>query len=301
MGEIKIFEKNDLFELCKSCPIFKKYWRFNLWSKECVEYNQLKYCSFYLSRYTFNFIKDFILRYFSLSLLLILYDSPIFIKFIKSGFIKYVDFNFLLFFQEKILVHSRRPDKDIENFVNLFFQRHIRKKNEKDILCCLAKAVNELVPQSIRRPLILRLKECYLNSVLEGTDYNCLIDMPRINTLIYKGGFVFVSAGKNKILGISELFFTIFERKIYRSFKVDRNSLYIISSGLPAPSFAVSKKFSYRCTNYVNKKYIFSYCSSINKEYLIHQYSFKLKWFNFLYLLFFKDFYDLFIFLRILI
>ena len=55
MGEIKIFEKNDLIKLCKSCPIFKKYWRFNLWSKECVEYNQPKYCSFYLSRYTFNF------------------------------------------------------------------------------------------------------------------------------------------------------------------------------------------------------------------------------------------------------
>ena len=72
--------------------------------------------------------------------------------------------------------------------------------------------------------------------------------------------------------------------------------LYIISSGLPAPSFAFSKKFSHRCTNYVNKKYIFSYCSSINKEYLIHQYSFKLKWFYLLYLLFFKDFYDFFFF-----
>ena len=198
-------------------------------------------------------------------------------------------------------MHSRRPDKDIESFVNLFFQRHIKKKIEKDLLCCLAKAVNELVPQSIRRPLILRLKECYLNSVLEGTDYNCLIDLPRINTLIYKGGFVFGSAGKNKILGISELFFTIFERKIYRSFKVDRNRLYIIYSGLPAPSFAVSKKFSYRYTNYVNKKYIFSYCSSINKEYLIHQYSFKLKWFNFLYLFFLRTFMIFFYFLRILI
>ena len=42
--------------------------------------------------------------------------------------------------------------------------------------------------------------------------------------------------------------------------------------------------------NYVSKKYIFSYCSSINKEYLIHQYSFKLKWFNCLYLPFFKGF-----------
>ena len=226
MGEIKIFDKNDLIKLCKSCPVFKKYWRFNLWSKECVEYNQLKYCSFYFSRYTFNFIKDFILRYFSLSFLLILYDSPIFIKFIKSRFIKYVDFNCLLFFQELFLMHSRRPDKDIEIFVNLFFQSHIIKKNEKDLRCCLPKAVKELVPQSIRRPLILRLKECYLNSVLEGTGYSRLIDLPRINTLIYKGGFVFGSAGKNKILGISELFFTIFERKIYRSFKIDRNSLY---------------------------------------------------------------------------
>ena len=74
---------------------------------------------------TLNFIKVFILRYFSLYCLLIFYDSPIFIKFIKSGFIKYyVDFNFLLFFQEKFLMHSRRPDKKyIENFVDLSLHR----------------------------------------------------------------------------------------------------------------------------------------------------------------------------------
>ena len=42
--------------------------------------------------------------------------------------------------------------------------------------------------------------------------------------------------------------------------------------------------------NYMNKKHIFSYCSSTNKEYLTHQYSFKLKWFNCLYLFFFKSF-----------
>ena len=73
----KIFDKSDLIKLCISCPVFEKYWRFNFWSKECVEYNQLKYCSFYLSRYTYNFTKDFILRYFGLSFLLILYDRPI--------------------------------------------------------------------------------------------------------------------------------------------------------------------------------------------------------------------------------
>ena len=47
--------------------------------------------------------------------------------------------------------------------------------------------------------------------------------------------------------------------------------------------------------NYVNKKYIFSYCSSLNKEYLVHQYSFKLKWFKCLYLLFLKDFHGFYL------
>ena len=51
----------------------------------------------------------------------------------------------------------------------------------------------------------------------------------------------------------------------------------------------------------VNKKYFFSYCSSLNKEYLVHQYSFKIKWFNCLYLLFLKAFMDFILFLRILI
>ena len=41
-------------------------------------------------------------------------------------------------------MRSRRPDKDVEIFVDLYFQRHIRFFF-KDLLCCLAKAVNELV------------------------------------------------------------------------------------------------------------------------------------------------------------
>lgn len=289
MGDIKIFNKSDLIKLCISCPVFKKYWRFNLWSKDCVEYNQLKYCSFYLSKYTFNFTKNFILRHFSRSFLLILYDSPIFIKFIKSGFIKHIDFNFLLFFQENFLMHSRRPNKDIENFVDLYFQRHVRKRFEKDLLCCLVKAVNELVPQSVRRPVILRFQECYLNSVLEGTDSDCLKDLPGIKNLIYKKEFGITEI--NKKSGIFERLFTIFEKKIYKSFNIYKKSLYIIPLGLPIPSFAVSGKFSYKCINYVNKKNIFYYnCSLINQKYLIHQYSFKLKCFNCLYLLFFKGF-----------
>ena len=34
---IKIFDKSDLIKLCISCLLFKKYWRFNLWSKKRVE------------------------------------------------------------------------------------------------------------------------------------------------------------------------------------------------------------------------------------------------------------------------
>ena len=56
-------------------------------------------------------------------------------------------------------MHSRRPNKDIENFMNIFFRRHIRKQNEKYLLCCLAKkADNELVPQS--RTILVTMYYC---------------------------------------------------------------------------------------------------------------------------------------------
>ena len=68
---------------------------------------------------------------FSVCLICFFRLFQVWLGFIKSGFIKHVikhaDFNFLLFFQEIFLVHSRRPDEDIENFVHLYFQRHIKK------------------------------------------------------------------------------------------------------------------------------------------------------------------------------
>ena len=64
-------------------------------------------------------------------------------------------FIFPLFFQQKFLIHSSRPDKDIDFFVHLYFQRHIRKRFEKDLLCCLVKVFSDLVPQSVRRPVTI--------------------------------------------------------------------------------------------------------------------------------------------------
>ena len=136
MGEIKIFDKNDLIKFCRSCPVFEKYWRYNLWSKECVEYNQLKYCNFHLSRYILNFIKDFILRHCSLYFSLILYDSPIFIKFIKSRFIKYVDFSFLVFFKKKFLCIRGALIKILKKLLIYFSKGILEKKKKTSLLSC---------------------------------------------------------------------------------------------------------------------------------------------------------------------
>ena len=49
---------------------------------------------------------------------------------------------------------------------------------------------------------------------VEGTDSNCLKDLPGINNLIYKKEFEFGIAEINKKLGIFERLFTIFEKKM---------------------------------------------------------------------------------------
>ena len=48
---------------------------------------------------------------------------------------------FLLFFQEHFLMHSRRPDKDIESFVkSIFPEAYLKKKMKKIFFVVLPKS-----------------------------------------------------------------------------------------------------------------------------------------------------------------
>jgi len=161
MGIAKKYSKNDLARLYESSPIFKKYCQFNLWSEEFGEYDKVKYCETYLSKYIYAFTQLQLLQGFSPSFLVILHTSPSFMKFVKSGFIKYIDFHFLLFFQSNSFHYSNDSFEEIETFVEEYFQRYSRKVFEEDLLKCLLKSVNELVPNSIQGFMDSRLRFFY--------------------------------------------------------------------------------------------------------------------------------------------
>ena len=115
-----------------------------------------------MSKYVYKFTHNLLLEYFSSSFVLILYNSPLFIKFIKSGFIRYIDFRFLRFFQEIFFLCSEKSDKDIEIFVHKYFQKNIRKRFEEDLFYCLVRLVVKSAPESFQRQLIKYLKYNYL-------------------------------------------------------------------------------------------------------------------------------------------
>ena len=161
MIRTKKHSKDDLAEFSNHCPIFKKYCQFNLWSEEFSEYDNVKYCGVYISRYIHAYTQDFLLKYFSPTFLSVLYTSSFFMKFVKSGFIKYIDYHFLLFFKCNFFLYSSRSSCDIETFVEQYFQRHIKRSFEEDLLICLTASVNELVPKSLQGRLNSGIKLFY--------------------------------------------------------------------------------------------------------------------------------------------
>lgn len=176
MGSAKKYSKNDLARLYESCPAFKKYCQFNLCSEEFGEYDKVKYFEKYLQEYTHAFIQRQLLQCFSSSFLAILHTSPSFMKFVKSGFIKYIDFHFLLYFQSNSFHYSNASFKAIELFVEEYFQRYSRKVFEEDLLKCLVKSVNEVVPKSLQGFMDSRLRFFY-NQNLSSQ----IIDIPLYN------------------------------------------------------------------------------------------------------------------------
>nr|YP_448659.1 hypothetical protein DevioMp23 [Desmarestia viridis]AAS79045.1 hypothetical protein [Desmarestia viridis] len=161
MKSAKNHSKNDLSILYDSCLVFKKYCQLNLWSEEFGEYDKVKHCGTHLYRYISAVTQVRILQCFSPAFLAILRTSPSFTKFMKSGFIKYIDFHFLLFFQYNSFHYSNDSFEEIETFVEEYFEKYSRKVFEEDLLKCLIRSINDIVPQSLQGFMAHRLTFFY--------------------------------------------------------------------------------------------------------------------------------------------
>nr|QWK45073.1 hypothetical protein [Thalassiophyllum clathrus] len=241
MEKAKIYSETDLADFYVVSPVFKKYSQLNLWSDNFIEYNNIKYCEIYLSQYFLGCAQKYILEYFSESFLLTLYNSPKFVKFIRSGFFKYINRHFLLFFQSNRFFFFRDSYKEVETFVEEYFQRYIKFFFEQDLLRCLVVCVTELVPSSFKEYLTNRLTFIYKDLLLIESNTKPLSNSVVILNFIesekkecYPLGFVnykdtikIFSFARSKANGFSKRensgFFSLkFTYKIYKSFKLSK-------------------------------------------------------------------------------
>lgn len=168
--------ENALVNLCYSCSLFKKYYQYNLWFGSYVEYNNIKYCKKYTHKYVYYWVHFFLLQRFNLSFVILLYKSPCFIKFVESGFLKYLDYHFLLLFYNNCFVCDLKDKQKIKFFVKFYFQIFLKKRFEKDLLITITKAINEIVSEVFLKHLTNRV-----NTIQISVDQMCLI-----NTLAFK-------------------------------------------------------------------------------------------------------------------
>nr|QWK44920.1 hypothetical protein [Pseudochorda nagaii] len=174
MVKVKKHSENDLVKYYESCPIFKKYCQFDLWSEDFCEYENIKYCETYLSLYTYAFIQRLLFDHFSPSCLAVLYTSPYFVKFVRSGFFKYVDYHFLLSFHNNCFFYPSDSGKKIEAFVEVYFERYIKFSFAEDLVSCLVKSFTLFLPRSLKVSFIVSLN-IFLKIILgEGESLSIL-------------------------------------------------------------------------------------------------------------------------------
>nr|YP_010127830.1 hypothetical protein KQ360_mgp17 [Lessonia flavicans]QPP20357.1 hypothetical protein [Lessonia flavicans] len=166
MGKANRYSEIDLTDFYVSSPVFKRYSKLNLWSDNFSEYHNINYCSIYLSQYIWGCTQKYILEHFNEYFLLILYDNPKFLKFLKSGFFKYITPHFLFFFQNNHFFFSEDSYKEMEIFVEEYFQRYIQIFFKRDLLICLVACMHELVPNSFKGYLQNRLEHIHKEILL---------------------------------------------------------------------------------------------------------------------------------------
>lgn len=150
--------KDSLINSYYSCALFKKYYQYDLWFDSLGEYNNIKYCKNYFQKYIYCWIHNFLLEHFNFSLVIFLYKSPCFIKFVDSGFFKYLDFHFLLLFSKNSFSFDLMGKQKIKVFVESYFETFLKRGLEKDILILVIKALNEIILEVLTGHLTNRLK-----------------------------------------------------------------------------------------------------------------------------------------------
>nr|QWK44767.1 hypothetical protein [Pleurophycus gardneri] len=233
------YSETDLAYFYAVSPVFKRYSQLNLWSENFSEYNNIKYCEIYLSQYFLGCTQKYILENFSESFLLTLHNSPKFLKFLKSGFFKYINYHFLLLFQNNRFFFGGDSFKEVEIFVEEYFQRYIQNFFEQDLLTCLVSCINEIVPKSFREYLNNRLEFVYKELLIVESNTKFLLNSVVILNLIgsdknkyYSLGFIdykntiknfyferFKVDTPNKIKAFYFIL-TVFPYKIYKSLGV---------------------------------------------------------------------------------
>nr|QWK44461.1 hypothetical protein [Cymathaere triplicata] len=158
MVKAKRYSASDLTDFYAVSPVFKKYSQYNLWSENFSEYHNIKYCEIYLSQFFFSRTQKYILEHFSESFLWTLHNSQIFLKFVHSGFFRYINYKFLFLLKRNKLVFFSDSYEEVEIFVEKYFERYIQKKFEQDLLICLVTCINEIGLKSF---------EGYLNNYLK--------------------------------------------------------------------------------------------------------------------------------------
>nr|YP_011016994.1 hypothetical protein UYP72_mgp17 [Lessonia nigrescens]WQB61672.1 hypothetical protein [Lessonia nigrescens] len=161
MGKANKYSEIDLTDFYVLSPVFKKYSRLNLWSENFSEYHNINYCSIYLSQYICGCTQKYILEHFNDYFLLVLHKNPKFLKFLKSGFFKYITPHFLFFFQNNHFFFKEDSYEEMEIFVEEYFQRYIQIFFTRDLLICLVACMYELVPNSFKRYLQQQLEHIH--------------------------------------------------------------------------------------------------------------------------------------------
>nr|YP_009684019.1 hypothetical protein [Lessonia spicata]QDP13843.1 hypothetical protein [Lessonia spicata]QWK44652.1 hypothetical protein [Lessonia spicata] len=166
MEKTNKYSEIDLTDFYVLSPVFKRYSRLNLWSENFSEYHNINYCSIYLSQYICGCTQKYILEHFNEYFLLVLHKNPKFLKFLKSGFFKYITPHFLFFFKNNHFFFSEDSYEEMEIFVEEYFQRYIQIFFKRDLLICLVACMYELVPNSFKRYLQHQLEYIHKEIIL---------------------------------------------------------------------------------------------------------------------------------------
>ena len=222
----KDHSETDLTKLSYKCLVFKKYYQYDLWLGNYSEYYNLQYCKKYTQKYLYYLTHTFLLKNFDIFFVGLLYKSPSFIRFIKSGFLIYLDYHFLVLFYYSCSNFGRKAEKEIKSFVKLYFHFFLKKRFEKDLFDLINEAMYETVLLDNSEVLIKRFEDIYV-----------LPDETLINDEVFSKLVVV----QNKILCIERFLLFYLKKKTYCSVRFNG-----LNNLLKANYFFSSLEFVYK-------------------------------------------------------